>query len=717
MKQVLQHMKNGKTVVEDVPIPALKRNSALVQTAASLVSAGTERMVVEFAEKNLLGKAASRPDLVRQVISKARREGVITTLEAAFNKLDQPMVLGYSSAGTIIEVSEDLKGFAPGERVACAGGNYAVHAEYGVIPRNLLVRLPDEVDFESAAFTTLGAIAMQGFRLAEAQIGETVCVIGLGLLGLLTDQIARAAGCSVFGIDVSKERVDLAKSMGFDAAIREGCTDLVPGFTRGHGFDHILICADTHSNDPVELAGEIARDRATVVAIGAVGFDIPRKIYYEKELEFKISRSYGPGRYDPQYEEKGLDYPLGYVRWTEGRNLESFVDLLHSGKVDVKPLITHRFPIEEAAAAYDLITGKTNQSFLGVLLTYPQKAAAGKLERRISIPAREFQPVHDLQVGVLGAGNYAQAVFLPIMKKSANAGLAGIATSSGLSAKHAADKFGFKYSSSSEDEVLQDPAINALAILTRHNLHARQVVTALQNKKAVYCEKPLALNLEELKEIEQQIMLPDSPLLTVGFNRRFAPMALQLLDFFQGRTEPMSVHYRVNAGFLPLTHWLHDPLQGGGRIVGEGCHFIDFLTFLIGLSPVSVTAAALEDVGKYKQDNVVLTFKYGDGSIGTLTYLANGNKNFAKENVEVFCGGKIAVLNDFRTLEMLTETKKKTLHSRFKQDKGHASAWAGFVNAVEHGGPAPIPYEQLISTTKASFAAVEALRTGKETAI
>lgn len=717
MKQVLQHMKNGKTVVEDVPIPALKRNSALVQTAASLVSAGTERMVVEFAEKNLLGKAASRPDLVRQVISKARREGVITTLEAAFNKLDQPMVLGYSSAGTIIEVSEDLKGFAPGERVACAGGNYAVHAEYGVIPRNLLVRLPDEVDFESAAFTTLGAIAMQGFRLAEAQIGETVCVIGLGLLGLLTVQIVRAAGCSVFGIDVSKERVDLAKSLGIEASIREGCTDLVPGFTRGRGFDHVLICADTHSNDPVELAGEIARDRATVVAIGAVGFDIPRKIYYEKELEFKVSRSYGPGRYDPQYEEKGLDYPLGYVRWTEGRNLESFVDLLHSGKLDVKPLITHRFPIEEAAAAYDLITGKTNQSFLGVLLTYPQKAAAGKLERRISIPAREFQPVHDVQVGVLGAGNFAQAVFLPIMKKSANTGLAGIATSSGLSAKHAAEKFGFKYSSSSEDEVLQDPAINALAILTRHNLHARQVVTALQNKKAVYCEKPLALNLEELKEIEQQIMLPDSPLLTVGFNRRFAPLALQFRDFFHGRTEPMSVHYRVNAGFLPLTHWLHDPLQGGGRIVGEGCHFIDFLTYLIGLSPVSVTAAALEDIGKYKQDNVVLTFKYGDGSIGTLIYLANGNKNFAKENVEVFCGGKIAILNDFRSLEMVTETKKETLHSRFKQDKGHASAWAGFVNAVEHGGPAPIPYEQLISTAKASFGAVEALRTGKETAI
>jgi predicted dehydrogenase/threonine dehydrogenase-like Zn-dependent dehydrogenase len=642
---------------------------------------------------------------------------VITTLEAAFNKLDQPMVLGYSSAGTIIEVSEDLKGFAPGDRVACAGGNYAVHAEYGVVPRNLLVHLPDNVEFESAAFVTLGAIAMQGFRLAEAKIGENVCIIGLGLLGLLTAQIARAAGCNVFGIDIAKERVELAKAMGFDATIREGCTDLVPGFTRGRGFDCVLICADTHSNDPVELAGEIARDRATVVAIGAVGFNIPRKIYYEKELEFKVSRSYGPGRYDPQYEEKGVDYPLGYVRWTEGRNLESFVDLLSSGKVDVKPLITHRFPIDNATAAYELITGKTNESFLGVLLSYSQKPAAEKLERKISAPVKKLRPVQKLQVGVLGAGNYAQAVFLPILKKSANADLVGIATSSGLSAKHAAEKFGFRYSSSSEDEVLQDPSINALVILTRHNLHARQVVTALKNKKAVYCEKPLALTLDELKEIEDQIKLPESNLLTVGFNRRFAPMALQLRNFFNNRTEPMSVHYRVNAGFLPLTHWLHDPLQGGGRIVGEGCHFIDFLTYLIGTAPASVVASALEDIGKYKQDNVILTFKYGDGSVGTLTYLANGNKNFAKENVEVFCSGKIAVLNDFRTLELVTETKKKTLHSRFKQDKGHASAWAGFMNAVIQGGSAPIPYEQLIGTTRASFAAVEALRTGKEIAI
>ncbi len=717
MKQVMQHMKNGKTVVEEVPIPGLKRNSALVQIASSLVSAGTERMVVEFAEKNLLGKAASRPDLVRQVLSKAQREGVISTIEAAFNKLDQPMTLGYSSAGTIIEVSDDLKGFKPGDRVACAGGGFAVHAEYAVIPHNLLVHLPDEVDFESAAFTTLGAIAMQGFRLAQAQLGENVCVIGLGLLGLLTVQIARAAGCNVFGVDVSASRVKLAQEMGFIAAEREGCTDLVPGFTRGRGFDHVLICADTKSNDPVELAGEIARDRASVIAIGAVGFEIPRKIYYEKELDFKVSRSYGPGRYDPQYEEKGIDYPLGYVRWTEGRNLESFVDLLAAGKVDAKPLITHRFPIQDAPDAYELITGKTSQPFLGVLLAYPQRPAGEKLERKIATPGSSSQPTAKIRVGVLGAGNYAQAVFLPIIKKTSGIDLAGIATASGLSAKHAAEKFGFKYSSSSEEEVLQDPDINLVVILTRHQVHARQVVTALRNHKAVYCEKPLALNPEELKEIEEQVSQPDSPLLTVGFNRRFAPMAIQLREFFRDRTEPMAVHYRVNAGFLPLTHWLHDPLQGGGRIIGEGCHFIDFLTYLTGSSPVSVSSSALDDIGKYKQDNVVLTFKYGDGSLGTLTYLSNGNKNFAKEYVEVFCSGKIGILNDFRSLELVTEMKKNTSRSLLRQNKGHAAAWAGFVDAVNQGAPAPIPYGQLISTTRASFAAVESLRTGKETVI
>ena len=372
MKQILQNMRDGKTTVNDIPVPSVKRNGALVKTMASLVSAGTERMLVEFAEKNLVAKATSRPDLVKQVLSKARREGILPTIEAAFNKLDQPMPLGYSSAGVIVETGRELVGFQPGDRVACAGGGYAVHAEYGVIPQNLLVHLPDNVDFESAAFATLGAISLQGFRLANPQLGESVCVIGLGLLGLLAVQIADAAGCSVFGIDLDPKRVELARKFNCIAADRSDCESPALAFTDGRGFDHVLICADTHSNDPVELAGVLARDHGTVVAIGAFGMDIPRKVYYEKELAFKVSRSYGPGRYDPQYEEGGLDYPSGYVRWTEGRNIQAFVELMATGKVDVKPLITHRFPIDEAEKAYELITGKLNEPFLGVLLTYPE---------------------------------------------------------------------------------------------------------------------------------------------------------------------------------------------------------------------------------------------------------------------------------------------------------------------------------------------------------
>ncbi len=717
MKQILQHMNDGKTVVEEVPVPAVKRGMVLVRTAASLVSAGTERMVVDFASKTLVGKAAARPDLVRQVIAKAMREGLIPSIEAAFNKLDQPMPLGYSSAGTIIEVGEDVLDFKPGDRVACAGGGYAVHAEYAVVPVNLVAHLPDVLDFESAAFTTLGAISLHGFRLASAQLGERVCVIGLGLLGLLAAQVARAAGCIVFGIDLSEERVKLAEKMGFSAATRADSLDLVPGLTNGLGFDHVLICADTTSNDPVELAGEIARDRGTVIAIGAVGMEIPRKRYYEKELEFKISRSYGPGRYDPQYEEDGVDYPLGYVRWTEGRNFQAFIDLMAAGKVDVHPLISHRIPIDDAPAAYDLISGKANEPFLGVLLTYPVEVEKQTAARKVILTPVAVDGVADIKLGVLGAGNYAQAVFLPVIRKVGGVQLAGIATASGMSAQQAAKKYGFTFASSAEEDVLANPDINTVALLTRHQHHARQVLSALRHKKAVYCEKPLALNQGELDEIENELTKGDIPLLAVGYNRRYAPMALTLAGFFKQRSEPLFIQYRVNAGYLPLTHWLHDPNQGGGRIIGEGCHFIDFLTFLVGSVPVSVRAIALPDNDKYRQDNVQMTFLYADGSIGTVTYLANGNRNFPKERVEAFTSGRIAVLEDFRSLELVSENSRKTHRSRLRQDKGHSGAWRTFLHVIREGAAPPIAYNELISTSRASFASLEALRTGNEITI
>ena len=719
MKQLLQDLKNGKTTIEDVPVPAPRAGMALVKTAASLVSAGTERMVVEFAEKSLVGKARSRPDLVKQVLDKARREGLIPTISAAFNRLDQPMALGYSSAGTIVALGANMQGFKVGQRVACAGGGYAVHAEYAVVPRNLLTPLPENVDFESAAFATLGAIALHGFRLAEPQIGENVAVIGLGLLGLLAIQIAAAAGCSVLGIDLDPKRVALASSLGrfdtaqrgLEAVARSKAVDSSAAFTANCGFDVILICADTPSNDPVELAGVIARDRARVVATGAVGLNIPRKIYYEKELSFINSRSYGPGRYDTSYEEDGKDYPIGYVRWTEGRNLESVVELMANGKLKVAPLITHRFPIEKAAAAYEVITGKKKESFLGVLLTYPDTVENLESSKVVRFNVRTFKPSNVVTLGVLGAGLYANATLLPAIKNIKDIELVGIASSGGLRAQHSGKKFGFKYATSSDDEIINDPNINTVAILTRHDSHADLVVKALKAGKHVFVEKPLAITSDQLSTVSKQLLKTENCLLTVGFNRRFAALARQLSAFYQDRKEPLYAHYRVNAGYIPLNHWTQNLEQGGGRIIGEACHFVDFITFLVGAAPVSVAAHALPDGGKYREDNVSMTFTFPDGSLGVVDYLSNGDKSFPKERVEVFCDGKIAVLDDFRALEMVQAGRKKEVRSA--QDKGWQNEWIAFAQAIRAGGQPPIPYEQLIGVTESTFTAVESLRTNK----
>jgi len=722
MKQLLQNLRNGQTTVVEVPIPVVKPGMALVRTQASLVSAGTERMLVEFGEKSLLDKARSRPDLVRQMVDKARREGLVSTIEAAFNRLDRPMPLGYSSAGIIESIGDNLQGFQVGERVACAGGGYAVHAEYALVPRNLIAKIPDNVDYESAAFTTLGAIALHGFRLSEAQVGERVGVIGLGLLGLLAAGIARAAGCHVLGVDLDPKRVELAEQMGATAVLRAQAVEVAQAFSRGRGLDIILICADTPSADPVELAGAIARDRGRIVAIGAVGLTIPRKVYYEKELSFINSRSYGPGRYDPAYEESGHDYPIGYVRWSEGRNLEAFVDLLAEGRIDVKPLITHRFPIEKAPEAYELITGKTKQPFLGVLLTYPEAspvlAGVQLSSKNIQNTGSQNKPSTSIRLGVLGAGNFANAVMLPALKKIPSIALVGIASGSGLHSQYAAKKFGFNYTAGSENEILQDPQINTIAILTRHDLHAEQVNRALQAGKHVFCEKPLAMTGEQLSLIKEQLLSKDTAtLLMVGFNRRFAPLARRLYEFLKPRQEPLVATYRVNAGYIPPTHWVHDPEQGGGRIIGEGCHFVDFLTFLVGMPPISVSAQALPDNGRYREDNAIMTFTFPDGSLGTVSYLANGDKAFPKERVEVFAGGRVAVLEDFRSLTLVQEGKKQVIHSRLRQDKGHRAEWEAFEASILAGGPAPIPYEQLFGVTEATLAAVDSLRSKQKVAV
>ncbi|MBM3179532.1 MAG: zinc-binding dehydrogenase [Chloroflexi bacterium] len=709
MKQLLQNIKNGKTTVEDVPVPTPREGMALVKVAASLVSAGTERMVVEFAEKSLVGKAHSRPDLVRQVLDKAKREGVMPTMQAAFNRLDQPMALGYSSAGTIVALGKNMQGFKVGQRVACAGGGYATHAEYNVVPRNLLTPLPKNVDFESAAFTTLGAIALHGFRLAEPQLGENVAIIGLGLLGFLTIQLASAAGCSVLGIDLDPKRIKLASSLGLETVSRSQAESASQAFTSKRGFDTVIICADTPANDPIELAGVIARDRAKVVATGAVGLNIPRKIYYEKEISFINSRSYGPGRYDSNYEENGLDYPIGYIRWTEGRNFQAVVDLLSSRKLKVESLISHRFPIEDGVQAYEVITGKKKEPFLGVLLKYETSNEKQETSKRIEFPlVTRNLSLSSVKLGVLGAGLYANATLLPIIKNNKDFELVGIASSGGLHAQHSGKKFGFQYATSSEDEIINDPNINTVAILTRHDSHADLVVKALKAGKHVFVEKPLAINSHQLSVISKQLLKTDNYLLLTGFNRRFSPLAHKLKSSIVNRQSSIYAHYRVNAGYLPLNHWTQDPALGGGRIIGEACHFIDLITFLIGVPPVSVTAHALPDDGKYREDNVSMTFTFPDGSLGVVDYLANGDKSFPKERLEVFCEGMIAVLDDYVSLTTIKDGKKKVESGA--QDKGWKAEMTVFAEAIKSGGEAPIPYEQLIGVTKSTFAAVESIR-------
>ncbi|OJX46950.1 MAG: hypothetical protein BGO78_15735 [Chloroflexi bacterium 44-23] len=710
MKQLLQNLRDGKAEVVDIPVPKVQAGYVLVRNQASLVSAGTERMVVSFAEKNLVGKVRSRPDLARQVIDKAKREGVVASLSAAFNRLDQPMALGYSSSGIVEQVGENVSGFHRGMRVACAGGGFATHAEFVLIPKNLLVPIPDTLSFEEAAFATLGAISLHGFRLANPQIGDQIAIIGLGLLGMMLGDIAVAAGCSVFGVDLDAERVKLALARGVTAVEREQAEVHAPAFTEGRGFDSVFICADTKSSDPVELAGVIARDKGTVVAIGATGLQIPRKIYYEKELTFLISRSYGPGRYDKEYEELGQDYPYGYVRWTEGRNIGAVVKLMESEKLKVKELISHRFSIEDGVRAYETIKGKENQPFMGVVLFYPpaEGGSSPSSQTKIEMYSVSNKPEASIKLGVLGAGLYAGAVFLPLLDKDRNSEKVAICSAKGLNARHFAKKFHYQYACTDEEQLLRDKEINTVVLLTPHKDHSRQVISALQQKKHVYCEKPLAIDVDSLNKIADEISKAETNLM-VGFNRRFSPMIQQVKRFLGDLAEPVHIYYRINAGYLPLNHWLHNPNVGGGRIIGEACHFIDILFYLAGTKPLEVQTFGLPDMGKYHNDNVTMIFKMFDGSVCSIDYLANGDKSVPKEYLEVFTAGKVARLEDFRKLTLTENGQSQVIRSRNRQDKGHQNAWREFINSIHDGTQSPTSFVSIWNVTQASFAAQKSL--------
>src|SRR5579871_1179917 len=717
MKQVLQDARSGEIKVVEVPSPRLLPGCVLVRIAASLVSAGTERASTAFAEKNLLQKAQARPDLVRDVLNKVRRDGVVSTLSSVRSRLDLPSALGYSSAGTVIATADEINDIRPGDRVACAGAGYAVHAQVACIPRLLTTKIPEaSVSLEEAAFTTVGTVALHGIRVADIRLGDVVAVIGLGLLGQLTVQLLKAAGCRVVGMDINTARAILAKTLGADAVSTSPAEfrDLCLQYSSGHLADAVLVTAETVSSGPVNLAGEVARDRAIVVAVGTVGMDIQRKTFYEKELDFRISRSYGPGRYDSAYEQKGRDYPIGYVRWTETRNMEAFLRMVADGKLNLQSLITHRFQVEQAPRAYELITGSTGSPFLGVLIKYPDFPEE-KLIVESRVAVSKARPESAVRIGLIGAGAFATGTLLPAIKQIQGIDLIGVCAANGSHSEKAAGKFGFQYSTSDEDRVLRDPNVNAVVISTRHNLHARQVMAAIRSRKHVFCEKPLCLTEDELAAIVQchaQYAMPHGLQLMVGFNRRFSPMMRKMKDFLGQIHEPFALNYRVNAGMLAADHWTNDPEQGGGRIRGEVCHFVDLLTFLAG-PPTEVHTRALANPGQYSDDNVLITLQFANGSQGNITYVANGDRAYSKERLEVFGGGVVAVMEDFRTLELVRNGRKQQVSARIRQDKGHSAELQAFANSIREGSSSPIPFAEIVASTLATLGAMDSLHYGQ----
>jgi len=722
MLQILQSYKSGELWLADVPVPACRDGGVVVRTCASFVSAGTERMLVDFARKNIIGKAMAMPDQVKKVIRAIKSEGLSAALEKVNAKLDQPIPLGYSCAGIVEEAGSNVPGLAKGDRVACGGALYANHAEYNYVPKNLIVKIPPGVSFEDASCATVGSIALQGVRQCDVRLGETVCVLGLGLLGILAVQLLKTSGIRVIGFDPDKIRCGLAKTLGADEAVSENIEAASDSFSKGYGVDAVLITAATHSNEPVETAGRICCVHGTVVATGMVGMDIPRDSYYKKELSFKLSCSYGPGRYDPTYEEAGHDYPFGLVRWTEQRNIGAFLDCVAQGTVTPSKLVTHRFSIDKALEAYDLLLGKTEEPYLGIVLTYPEKQPeiTGATRRMNVVVERPAAPANCTQaqqatvvptVGLVGCGGFAKSILLPHLKKIRDVRLRAVCDANGMAAAETARKAGFEYAVTDFQQVLDDKEINAIIIATRHDTHAKFAIAALNAGKHVHVEKPLALTPEELAEIKK-VMTSSDRLITVGFNRRFSPHAALIRRYFEGRQTPMTVVYRVNAGSIPKNSWIQDKEAGGGRIIGEVCHFIDFCSFIINSSPISVHASCIKSANEaiVAEDSCAITLDYEDGSIATIVYAALGSAELEKERCEVFADNSAVSMENFTKTTCSGKRGGKKLKG--KQDKGYGAELAAFVNAVKSGGPAPIPHSSLFETTAATFAALASMRSG-----
>jgi len=714
MRQLVREPGSGTLRVEDVPAPLVRAGGVLVRTSYSVISIGTERSKLEFGRKSLLGKARARPDQVRQVLEVVRREGVASAYRKARHRLSALTPLGYSCAGVVVAVGEGVTEFRVGDRVACAGAGYANHAELNWVPRNLVVPVPAGVNLDEAAFATLGAIALQGVRQAAVSLGEVVVVIGLGLLGQLTVRLLRAAGVRAIGVDVSPERVALAEAAGAVGVLRrDDVAERVRIETGGIGADAVIITAATSSDDPMRLACQLARQQGRVVVVGEVPIQVPRSPAYEKELDIRMSRSYGPGRYDPSYEEGGHDYPVGYVRWTEGRNLGEIVRLLASGALEIRSLITHRYPFESAVEAYDTLTGEAGRSALGVVLEYPAESVPepARLEVKAVAGGAPAESVvrrgreGKVGIGLIGAGNFAAGVLLPQLRRL-GVELRGVMTASGLTARDVAEKYGFGYMAGSAEELLSDPEIDAILIATRHDEHARLAAAALRAGKAVFVEKPLALDEESLADVLAAAR-GGGPLL-VGFNRRFAPATVFLRERLERTAGARVVQVRVNAGAVPRESWVHDRAIGGGRLIGEGCHFVDLALYLAGSPAVEVMATGIggDDPDAGLQDNVQVTLRCADGSLASVVYTSKGDIRAGKERVEVFAGGVTGVIDDFRRAEFWSGRREVW---RGTQDKGHAAELAAFVRAVREGGPAPIALEELENSSLATLRAARAL--------
>jgi len=702
MKQVLQNLRDGKIDVVDLPAPGCRPGSLLIQTSRTLISAGTERMLVEFGKASLVAKARSQPDKVRQVLDKIKADGLLPTLDAVFKRLDEPLPLGYCNAGVVLEVGRGVAGFSPGDRVASNGK----HAEVVCIPKHLCAKIPEGVGDEDAAFTVLGSIALQGVRLLEAALGEKVVVYGLGLIGLVAVQLLRAHGCDVLGVDRNAQRLRLAEKLGA-ATVNVGAggdaVEAADAWTQGRGVDGVLICASAKGDDIVHYSAEMCRKRGRIVLVGVVNLNLRRVDFYAKELSFRVSCSYGPGRYDEAYEQAGQDYPYGFVRWTEQRNFEAVLEAMRAGKLVVTDLVTHRFPHAEAPAAYEKISN--DPGALGVVLEYP-----AEVERAAAVSIETAQVAGDgrATVGLIGAGNFSKMTLMPALAGT-GARIAYVADLNPPAARHLASKFGAGQATTDYRLILDDPEVNAVLVAVRHNLHARFVVESLQAGKHVFVEKPLAINVEELGQVVAEASRHPGKMLMVGFNRRFSPHVARMKELLRERSGPLCMNMLVNAGYAPPDSWTQDPKVGGGRIIGEGCHFIDLMVSLAGSKVRTVSATMVGEGPAVREDKMSITLGFEDGSVGSVNYFANGAKIYPKESLRVFSDGRVLAMDNYRRTVGCGFAGFRKLKT-FRQEKGHKEEFAAFVERVASGGQSLIPLDELVNVTLATFAAVAAAK-------